>query len=155
MNYNNKQDKKRWKIVLVALLCIVAVGLTVILKTSTRETKNLHAVGEPDSTELKVAIPDTSADSTLLPSSTDSVYTALPDTLLGRDKRNPYEGGYEDGYAAGCDDGAANAKNASYDEECSYAKTADRERYVKGYREGYAKGYDDGQHGKQFNIGDE
>jgi len=58
MNYNNKQDKKRWKIVLVALLCIVAVGLTVILKTSTSETKNLHAVGEPDSTELKVAIPD-------------------------------------------------------------------------------------------------
>ncbi len=155
MNYNNKQDKNRWKMVIVVLLCIIAVGITVFLKTSTSETKNLHAMGEADSTELKVAIPDTTADSTLLPSSTDSISTELPDTLLGRDKRNPYEGGYEDGYAAGCDDGAADAKRASYDEECSYVKTADRENYVKGYREGYAKGFDDGKHGKQFNIGDE
>ncbi len=155
MNYNNKQEKNRWKMVVVILLCIVAVGVTVFLKTSTGETKNLHAVGEADSAEQKVAIPDTTADSTLIPVTADSISTALPDTILGRDKRNPYEGGYEDGYASGCDDGAAGTKNASYDEECSYTKTSDRQNYVKGYREGYTKGFDDGQHGKQFNIGDE
>lgn len=155
MNYNNKQEKNRWKMVVVILLCIVAVGVTVFLKTSTGETKSLHAVGEADSAEQKVAIPDTTADSTLIPVTADSISTALPDTILGRDKRNPYEGGYEDGYASGCDDGAVGTKNASYDEECSYTKTSDRQNYVKGYREGYAKGFDDGQHGKQFNIGDE
>ncbi len=155
MNYNNKQEKNRWKMVVVILLCIVAVGVTVFLKTSTGETKSLHAVGEADSAEQKVAIPDTTADSTLIPVTADSISTALPDTILGRDKRNPYEGGYEDGYASGCDDGAAGTKNASYDEECSYTKTSDRQNYVKGYREGYTKGFDDGQHGKQFNIGDE
>lgn len=155
MNYNNRQEKKKWKMALVLLLCVLAVGATVFLKTSTGETKSLHAVGEPDSTVQQVAIPDTTADATLIPTSADSINTVLPDTILGRDKRSPYEGGYEDGYAAGCDDGAAGAKNASYDEECSYAKAADRNNYVKGYREGYAKGFEDGQQGKQFNIGDE
>ena len=69
-----------------------------------------------------------------------------------KDKRNPYEAGYDDGYAAGCDDGAAGTDHASYDETNNFALPAEKQNYVKGYREGYAKGYDDGRQGKQFNI---
>lgn len=153
MNYNKMQENNRWKMVLVVGLCILAVATTIYLKTSTGEAKNLRPADAADTAGQQVAVPDTTVDPTIIPTSPDTIHTELPDTILGRDKRNPYEGGYEDGYAAGCDDGAAKADHASYDEESSYSQPADRQKYVNGYREGYAKGYEDGQQGKQFNIG--
>lgn len=153
MNYNKMQDSNRWKMVLVFVLCVLAVGATVYLKTSSSEAKSLSGSSQADSSRMQVAVPDTTVDTGVIPTVADTVTTILPDTILGRDKRDPFEGGYEDGYAAGCDDGAAGQNHASYDEESSYRQAADRRRYVDGYREGYAKGFDDGRQGKQFNIG--
>lgn len=139
---------------LVVALCFLAVGATIYLKTSTGDAKNLQAT-TTDSTNMGgVAVPDTTVDPNVIPTEPDTIPSVLPDTILGRDKREPYEAGYEDGYAAGCDDGAANANHASYDEESSYSQKADKDKYVKGYQEGYAKGFDDGKQGKQFNIGE-
>ena len=153
MNYNKMQENNRWKMVLILALCFLAVGATIYLKMSTGEAKNLRAPGEKDSSLMQVAVPDTTVDPTVMPTTTDTVTSVLSDTILGRDKRDPYDGGYEDGYAAGCDDGASNANRASYDEESSYQQETDRQKYTEGYREGYSKGFEDGKQGKQFNIG--
>lgn len=66
---------------------------------------------------------------------------------------HPYEAGYEDGYAAGCDDGVAGQNGMSYDDENTFRRQDDSREYIRGYKDGYTKGYDDGQEGKQFNIG--
>lgn len=153
MNYNNNpesQNRRRMVIILIACLLIV-VGI-VYMKQSTAEQKPL---GSPDAggDGSPVAVPDTTADPAALPPTADTtVVSQLPDTLLGKDKRDPYEAGYEDGYASGCDDGAAGAERASYDETNSFRSEADRRNYVDGYREGYTKGYEDGRQGRQFNI---
>ena len=154
MNYNKMPDTNRGRMVIVVILCLLAVGATIYLKTSSGEAKNLHAAGEQDSAAMGIAVPDTTVDPNIIPSEPDTMPSSvLPDTILGRDKREPYEAGYEDGYSAGCDDGASHANRASYDEESSYQKAADRQKYVSGYREGYGKGFEDGSQGKQFNIG--
>ena len=125
----------------------------VYMKKSSTGQKLLSTPLQADTASRRIAIPDTTVAPDLLPPTADSLdFSVLPDTLLGKDKRNPYEAGYEDGYGAGCDDGAVGTHRASYDETSNFHTQVEKQNYTKGYREGYAKGYDDGSNGKQFNI---
>lgn len=154
MNYNKTSDPEhRWRIIAFILFCLLLVGGIVYMKHSSGEQKTLNAGSSENPDVSPVAIPDTTVSTELLPAEPDTVISSvLPDTVLGKDKRVPYEAGYEDGYAAGCDDGATGQENATYDETNSFKSSAEQQDYVRGYREGYAKGLDDGKHGKQFNI---
>lgn len=153
MNYNNNpQSQNRRRMVVILIACLLIVAGIVYMKHSSGEQKTLGAPGA-DGTASPIAVPDTTADPAALPQTADSaVVSQLPDTLLGKDKRDPYEAGYEDGYASGCDDGAAGTDRATYDETNNFRTAAEQHDYVRGYREGYAKGYEDGRQGKQFNI---
>lgn len=153
MNYNKSpRPENRWKVLIFMLACLLLAGGIIYMKRSTSGKKALQNAAAP-AAGRPVAVPDTSAAPGTVPAETDSVVpSVLPDTLLGRDTRQPYEAGVEDGYSAGCDDGAAEQERASYDETSNFRTPADRAAYARGYREGYAKGYEDGQQGKQFNI---
>lgn len=152
-NKHSSPEKNRTRTLvtlIVGLLC--AAGIIWIKSQSESGNAPLPPAGGGRANPA-VAVPDTTIDSTYLPSSPDTVVRSeVPDTLIGHDRRPPYEAGYEDGYSAGCDDGAAQADRASYDETSNFARRADRADYVRGYREGYAKGYEDGRSGKQFGI---
>ena len=100
-----------------------------------------------------MAVPDTTVAPDILPAAPDTAApSVLPDTLLGKDRRDPYEAGYEDGYGSGSDDGAARQPRASYDETSSFRSAREKQKYAEGYAEGYAKGYEDGEQKRQFNI---
>ena len=153
MNYNKyPQSPNRWRAVSIVLFCLLVVIGIIYMKHSSGEQKLLVPSGTSD-TAHQVAVPDTTIAPEVMPQASDTVQsTQLPDTILGRDTRSPYEAGYDDGYAAGCDDGAAKADHATYDETNNFATKPEQQNYVRGYREGYAKGYDNGRQGKQFNI---
>lgn len=153
MNYNKyPQSPNRWRAVSIVLFCLLVVIGIIYMKHSSSEQKLLVPSGTSD-TAHQVAVPDTTIAPEVMPQTSDTVQpTQLPDTILGRDTRSPYEAGYDDGYAAGCDDGAAKADHATYDETNNFATKSEQQNYVRGYREGYAKGYDNGRQGKQFNI---
>ena len=145
------------KNILLALLCLAAVVTIILLKIG--DTGGTHANKAAAKRTVPVAVPDTT-----LPSSVKSDSAAyggnaaqlLPDSLLvEKDRRPAYEAGYEDGYLAGLDDGAASAPQASYDETSTFPSAAERNRYAEGYREGYAEGFENGKAGKQFNIAKE
>ena len=93
MNYNKlPQSQNRWKIISIVLFCILIVIGIIYMKQSSGEQRQLTAPGSADSSQSQVAVPDTSVDPDVLPSTPDTVITSqLPDTLLGKDKRNPYE----------------------------------------------------------------
>ena len=154
MNYNNNgATPNKWKITSLILFCLLVVIGIIYMKHSSATQKQLLTPGSPDTTERQIAVPDTTVDPGILPQTPDTlVPSQLPDTILGRDKRNPYEAGYDDGYATGCDDGAANTERANYDDTSTFATQAEKANYARGYREGYTKGFDDGREGKQFNI---
>lgn len=138
---------------LALLLCLTVVCGIIYMKRMSSSEKVLLPSKAFDTVSQQVAVPDTTVVPGVLPVSSDSVVNSVvPDTVLGKDKRRPYEAGYEDGYAAGCDDGAAQSENATYDETSSFRSTKERNEYVEGYRDGYAKGFEDGKDGKQFNI---
>lgn len=153
MNYNNApRSSNHLRIVLAFVLCLLVVGGIVYMKHATAQQKD-QVLSEDSAAMSPVIVPDTTADPTLLPTGSDTVVASqLPDTVLGIDRRQPYEAGYEDGYATGCDDGAAGAENATYDESNNFRSHDACEAYVRGYREGYEKGFNDGKEGKQFNI---
>lgn len=153
MNYNKyPQSPNRWRAVSIVLFCLLVVIGIIYMKHSSGEQKLLVPSGASD-TAHQVAVPDTTIAPEVMLQTSDTVQpTQLPDTILGRDIRSPYEAGYDDGYAAGCDDGAAKADHATYDETNNFATKPEQQNYVRGYREGYAKGYDNGRQGKQFNI---
>lgn len=149
----SNQQPNQFKTIIILLLCIFVVLGIVYTKRSSTDEKSLNTPSVTNNANRQVAKPDTTADPTVLPPAPDTVERyVLPDTLLGRDKRKPYEAGYEDGYATGCDDGALGQENATYDETSNFRTPSERQTYSEGYREGYAKGYEDGLHGKQFNI---
>ncbi len=153
MNYNKKGQNNRQRIAAVIIIGIMLTAGIVFLKTSTQNNADKNADTTTADRETKVAVPDTTADTASLPPVADTIaVSSLPDSILGRDKRGAYEAGYEDGYATGCDDGAADAKDAGYDDTSTFSSSADRATYARGYQEGYAKGFEDGREGKQFNI---
>lgn len=154
MNYNNKLNgQNRWRTFSLVLLCLLVVISIIYMKRSSGKQKQLIPIGATDSSHMQVAVPDTTIDPGTLPQVSDTVQPSqLPDTILGKDKRDPYEAGYDDGYAAGCDDGAAHTEKANYDETNNFATATEKQNYVRGYREGYSQGYEDGRNGKQFNI---
>ena len=155
MSHNNDPlSQKRKRSFLLIMGCILVVAGIIFLKNSVSDPKPVSpGGGDPSASSHPVAVPDTTVDPGVIPQTSDTVESyELPDTLLGRDKRSPYEAGYEDGYAAGCDDGATGKDHATYDETSNFATSADRHTYTEGYREGYAKGVEDGKQGKQFNI---
>ncbi len=154
MNYNNSKDPKAngKKIVLLVVVALLVSAGIVYMKRSAGEQKTLDMTTSAAQSR-QVAVPDTTTEPGTVPQTPDTVQpAALPDTLLGKDKRDPYEAGNEDGYAAGCDDGAAGHERVSYDETNNFATSAEKQRYAQGYREGYQKGFEDGKLGKQFNI---
>ena len=133
MNHNHPQNRNnRWRNLSFVLLCLLIVGGIVYMKQTSNADKTWNSTPIHDTIYQQVAIPD---------------------TVLGRDPRNPYEAGSEDGYAAGCDDGAVRTPNATYDESSSFRTATERQNYAKGYAEGYEKGYHDGENNRQFNIG--
>lgn len=150
MTSSNPQNKGHYFIWLI-LIAALAVGI-VFLKKTGADDRNLRREKKSVDT-ASVARPDTTLDSgVVLPPVNDTVMSPLPDTLLGRDRRNPYEAGYEDGYAAGCDDGANDTPRATYDETNNFVGRKERQDYVRGYREGYAVGLEDGVSEQQFGI---
>ena len=150
MTSSNPQNKGHYFIWLI-LIAVLAVGIVVLKKTG-GDDRNLRREKKSVDT-ASVARPDTTLDSgVVLPPVNDTVMSPLPDTLLGRDRRNPYEAGYEDGYAAGCDDGANDTPRATYDETNNFVGRKERQDYVRGYREGYAVGLEDGVSEQQFGI---
>ena len=150
MTSSNPQNKGHYFIWLI-LIAALAVGI-VFLKKMGGDDRNLRREKKSVDT-ASVARPDTTLDSgVVLPPVNDTVMSPLPDTLLGRDRRNPYEAGYEDGYAAGCDDGANDTPRATYDETNNFVGRKERKDYVRGYREGYAVGLEDGVSEQQFGI---
>lgn len=152
-NHNNTPQPNRVKPFLVLLAGLLVVLGIIYMKRSSSDGKGLDVDVAADSTSRQVAVPDTTTDPSAMPAEPDTVeHYVLPDTIIGRDKRQPYEAGYEDGYSAGCDDGAVGQENETYDESNDFATQAAQQEYVRGYREGYAQGYDDGRQGKQFNI---
>lgn len=142
------------KNILLAVLCLVAVVTIILLKIG--DTGGTHAGKAAAKRAVPVAVPDTTLPSSVKSdSATYGTHAAqlLPDSLLlEKDRRPAYEAGYEDGYLAGLDDGAASAPQASYDETSTFPSAAERKRYAEGYREGYAEGLENGKSGKQFNI---
>lgn len=154
MNHNHPQNRNnRWRNLSLVLLSLLIVGGIVYMKQTSNAEKTWNSTPIHDTIYQQVAIPDTTlAPETVPAADTIPPYT-LPDTVLGRDPRNPYEAGYEDGYAAGCDDGAVRTPNATYDESSSFRTASERQNYAKGYAEGYDKGYHDGENNRQFNIG--
>lgn len=138
--------------ILVLLLFLAMLGGVVFLKYKASDSPPESSLEVSPSSILPVAIPDTTLEPGLLPASADTVTSALADTILGLDRRDPYEAGYEDGYAAGCDDGEADTEGALFDESCHFSSTSAKERYAEGYREGYEKGFEDGRLGHQFHI---
>lgn len=151
MNMNRKNSNYQ-RIIVVALAIMAVVAVIVIMKRASDELPADRRTS-PAAESPRMAVPDTSVAPGLLPASPDTVVPAqLPDTLLGRDKRPPFEAGYEDGYAAGCDDGAAATERAGYDESSTFALESERLKYAEGYKEGYAKGFADGKSGTQFGI---
>lgn len=153
MNYNeNKQSQKQWRVAVILIVALLIVGGIIYLKRSS-SVPSEQGAPNGSSPSSSVAVPDTTVEPGVLPQVGDSVeVSVLPDTLLGKDHRNPYEAGYEDGYATGCDDGAAGTERASYDETSYFRTQTERNNYARGYREGYEKGYADGTQGNQFNI---
>lgn len=153
MNYNKKGQNNRHRIAAVIAIGILLTAGIVFLKTTTQNNAEKNTDPATTDRETRIAVPDTTADTTSLPPVADTIaVSSLPDSILGRDKRGAYEAGYEDGYATGCDDGASDTRNAGYDESSTFASSADRTTYARGYQEGYAKGFEDGRDGKQFNI---
>lgn len=152
-NHNTSAPNNRWKIVSLILFCLLAVVSIVYMKHSSATQKQLVSPDAPNAPQQQIAVPDTTVDPGILPQTPDTIVPSqLPDTILGRDKRNPYEAGYDDGYNTGCDDGAANTDHANYDDSSTFASSTEKANYARGYREGYAKGFEDGREGKQFNI---
>lgn len=151
MNYNKKTESPLRAIPVLLIAAAVVVAIVYF-----KQAVNTGRSAAPGNDETELVRPDTTAaDTSLIPASVDTVpRNTLPDTLLGRDKRNPYEAGYEDGYAAGCEDGAAGQPRANYDETCTFARSEERVHYAEGYREGYGKGLQDGANGTQFGIGE-
>lgn len=150
MTSSNPQNKGNYFIWLI-LIAVLAVGIVFLKKTGGDDRNLRHEKKSVDT--ASVARPDTTLDSgVVLPPVNDTVMSPLPDTLLGRDRRNPYEAGYEDGYAAGCDDGANDTPRATYDETNNFVGRKERQDYVRGYREGYAVGLEDGVSEQQFGI---
>lgn len=154
MNYNNPNNQdNRWRTIAVLCSCLLIIVGIVYMKHSFNNQKPYVGPHSFDTTYQQIAVPDTTIDPSTLPQIIDTITSVqLPDTILGKDTRDPYEAGYDDGYASGCDDGASGIEHASYDETNSFSTSVEQQNYVKGYREGYAKGYDDGRKGKQFNI---
>lgn len=123
------------------------------MKKSSSEQRAHSSSGGDGFGSAQVAVPDTTVAPDVLSVSPDTVVTSvLPDTILGKDPRDPFEAGYEDGYLNGCDDGAMGQEKATYDDSSTFHAPDDRADYARGYREGYTKGYDDGLAGNQFNI---
>lgn len=153
MNYNGNKDKqKQHRVAVIFAIALLIVCGIIYLKHSSGEPQTKGVTGDSLSS-APVAVPDTTIEQGVLPQTSDTAaLSALPDTILGRDHRHPYEAGYEDGYATGCDDGAARSERASYDETNYFSSQAERNDYARGYREGYEKGYTDGIQGNQFNI---
>lgn len=154
MNHNNiNRDDNRWSTIMVILVCLLIVGGIIYMKYITDGQKSLSPSLQRTEQDNEVAIPDTSMEPGILPVTPDSVIpSVLPDTVLGKDTRLPYEAGYEDGYATGCDDGVANHLKASYDESNNFHTASEQKDYIRGYKEGYEEGFKDGKEGKQFNI---
>lgn len=152
MNHNKiPQSRKSWQVAFFALICLLVFGGIIFLKRTSVEQRG-HSSGGHDASS-PVAVPDTTVSPGVLPVTPDTVApSVLPDTILGKDTRDPFEAGYEDGYLSGCDDGAMEQEQASYDDSNTFRSVTARQEYVRGYREGYAKGYDDGLAGHQFNI---
>lgn len=153
MNHNKiSQPRKRWQVTFFALICLLVFGGIIFLKRTSVEQRG-HSSGWNNAPSAQVAVPDTTVSPDVLPVTPDTVApSVLPDTILGKDTRDPFEAGYEDGYLSGCDDGAMEQEQASYDDSNTFRSATARQEYVRGYREGYAKGYDDGLAGHQFNI---
>ena len=69
------------------------------MKSSSSEQRALNMLGKSSDPHSQVAVPDTTVSPDVMPITPDTVVTyVLADTLLGKDKRDPYEAGYEDGY---------------------------------------------------------
>ena len=102
MNYNKyPQSPNRWRAVSIVLFCLLVVIGIIYMKHSSGELKLLVPSGTSD-TAHQVAVPDTTIAPEVMPQTSDTVQpTQLPDTILGRDTRSPYEAGYDDGYADG------------------------------------------------------
>ena len=147
----NKGPEKKVPALLFLLFSLLAVGGIVYLK-SLSETDAEGSLSAAENVEkLPIATPYTGSLSSEMQEQAETLMVALPDTI-GKDKRPPYEAGYEDGYFSGMDDGFQNAERASYDDSNSFPSPAERTAYTHGYSEGYAKGFEDGRSGKQFNI---
>ena len=133
------------------LLALLAVGGIIYLKSLSDSAEDSQALSSGTGNELPIAVPDTSLLSSDVLETAETLIVAMPDTI-GKDKRPPYEAGYEDGYFNGMDDGSQNAERASYDDSNSFPSPTEQATYTKGYSEGYAKGFQDGREGKQFSI---
>jgi hypothetical protein len=147
----NKGPEKKTPVILFLLFSLLTVGGIVYLK-SLSETEAEGSLSSAENVEkLPIATPYTGSVSSEMQEHPETLMVALPDTI-GKDKRPPYEAGYEDGYFNGMDDGSQNAERASYDDSNSFPSPEERTAYAKGYSEGYTKGFEDGRNGKQFNI---
>ena len=95
MNYNNSsQPRNRWRVILFIIGCLLVVCGIVYMKKSSTGQKLLSTPLQADTASRRIAIPDTTVAPDLLPPTADSLdFSVLPDTLLGKDKRNPYEAG--------------------------------------------------------------
>ena len=154
MNHNNhKHDGSRFGFIVKMFICLLLVAGIFYMKYTSDEQKAFSPSATPNMEDVEIAVPDTSITPGVLPVTTDSIVpSVLPDTVLGKDKRDPYEAGYEDGYLTGCDDGSEDHMKATYDESNSFRSTHEQKEYVRGYQEGYAEGFNDGKNEKQFKI---
>ena len=154
MNHKNKNIKSNHLNLLIkTIICLLIVSGIIYMKFISDEQKALLPNSTHQIENVDIAIPDTTVSTDIIPISTDSVVPSiLPDTVLGKDKRRPYEAGYEDGYAAGCDDGFDGHTRNNYDESNNFSTESEQNEYVRGYQEGYETGFKDGKNGKQFNI---
>lgn len=152
-NKNSSPGKSRMRTLATLVIVLLCAASIIWFKSQSKTGLPPQPSDGDGKANPAVAIPDTTIDSAYLHVTPDTLaHSEVSDTLIGHDRRPPYEAGYEDGYAAGCDDGAAHTEKASYDETSNFARRDDRADYTRGYREGYSKGYEDGRSGKQFGI---
>ena len=147
---SGKKGMNRKQVFAVVIIVALIVGAIIYMKYASDQQEN-NRMEKADSTASSVAIPDVDTVNTDLPTVVETVSVAMPDTV-GRDKRPPYEAGYEDGYFSGMDDGAEKKEKASYDPSSAFPTAEARKKYSQGYDEGYAKGFEDGKNGTQFNM---
>lgn len=162
-----KNGPSRLEATLIVLGCLVCIVAIVLLKTASDRRSPMYAKINPEvareqaalDSATNVAVPDTRVDSTVLPTTPDTI-PAAPADSIGKDTRPALDAGRQDGFLAGEDDARNAHPHATFDDTNTFPSREEQAAYKKGYAEGYAEGLEAGkalknEEAKKENMEDE